>query len=43
MANGTSQPATESLVATLQGTVRDTGLSLEKMSCLLYTSDAADD
>ena len=30
--NGTSQPATESLVATLQGTVRDTGLSLEKMS-----------
>ena len=32
MANGTSQPATESLVATLQGTVRDTGLSLEKMS-----------
>ena len=32
MANGTSQPATEALVATLQGTVRDTGLSLEKMS-----------
>ena len=32
MANGTSQPATESLVATLQGTVRDTCLSLEKMS-----------
>ena len=32
MANGTSQPATESLVATLQGTVRDTGLDLEKMS-----------
>ena len=32
MANGTSQPATESLVATLQGTVRDPGLSLEKMS-----------
>ena len=32
MANGTSQPATESLVATLQGTARDTGLSLEKMS-----------
>ena len=32
MANGTSQPATESLVATLQGTVRDTGLDLTKMS-----------
>ena len=32
MANGTSQPATESLVATLQGTVRDTGLDLGKMS-----------
>ncbi len=32
MANGTSQPATESLVATLQGSVRDTGLELNKMS-----------
>ena len=32
MANGTSQPATESLVATLKGTVRDTGLDLEQMS-----------
>lgn len=32
LANGTSQPATESLVATLQGTERDTGLSLEKLS-----------
>ena len=32
LANGTSQPATESLVATLQGTVRDTGLDLSKMS-----------
>ena len=30
--NGTSQPATESLVATLRGTVRDTGLDLGKMS-----------
>lgn len=30
--NGTSQPATESLVATLQGTPYDTGLSLEKLS-----------
>ncbi len=32
LANGTAQPATESLVATLQGTVRDTGLDLNKMS-----------
>ena len=32
LANGTSQPATESLVATLQGTVRDTGLDLNKLS-----------
>ena len=32
LANGTSQPATESLVATLKGTVRDTGLDLGKMS-----------
>ena len=32
MANGTSQPATESLVATLKGTARDTGLDLNKMS-----------
>ena len=32
LANGTSQPATESLVATLKGTARDTGLDLEKMS-----------
>ena len=32
MANGTSQPATESLVATLKGTARDTGLDLEKLS-----------
>ncbi len=32
LANGTSQPATESLVATLQGTDRDTGLDLNKMS-----------
>ena len=32
LANGTSQPATESLVATLQGTPRDTGLDLTKMS-----------
>ncbi len=32
LANGTSQPATESLVATLQGTERDTGLDLKKLS-----------
>ena len=32
LANGTSQPATESLVATLKGTDRDTGLDLGKMS-----------
>lgn len=32
LANGTAQPATESLVATLGGTVRDTGLDLTKMS-----------
>ena len=32
LANGTAQPSTESLVATLQGTVRDTGLDLNKMS-----------
>ena len=31
-ANGTSQPATESLVATLKGTERDTGLDLKKLS-----------
>ena len=32
LANGTSQPATESLVATLKGTERDTGLDLVKLS-----------
>ena len=32
LANGTAQPATESLVATLEGTARDTGLDLGKMS-----------
>lgn len=31
-ANGTSQPSTEALVATLQGTERDTGLDLSKLS-----------
>ena len=32
LANGTSQPATESLVATLEGTDRDTGLDLVKLN-----------
>ena len=32
LANGTSQPATESLVATLKGTSRDTGLDLNRLS-----------
>ena len=32
LGNGTAQPATESLVATLAGSERDTGLSLEIMS-----------
>ena len=32
IANGTSQPATESQVATLKGTARDTGLDLNKMT-----------
>ena len=32
MSNGTSQPTTESLVASLAGTERDTGLDLKKMS-----------
>ena len=31
-ANGTSQPATESLVATLKGTARDTGLDLKHLN-----------
>ncbi len=32
MANGTSNPATEALVAALKGTERDTGLDLEQLS-----------
>ncbi len=32
LANGTAQPATESLCATLEGTDRDTGLSQEKLA-----------
>ena len=31
-ANGTSQPATESIVATMKGTPRDTGLDLKKLN-----------
>ena len=31
-ANGTSQPATESLVAAMQGTARDTGLDLKQLN-----------
>ncbi len=32
LANGTAQPSTEALVATLKGTERDTGLDLNKLS-----------
>ena len=32
LANGTSQPSTEAMVATLKGTERDTGLDLAKLS-----------
>ncbi len=32
LANGTSQPSTEAMVATMQGTERDTGLDLNKLS-----------
>ena len=32
MANGTAQPSTEAMVATLKGTERDTGLDLKKLS-----------
>ena len=32
LANGTSNPSTEAMVATLQGTERDTGLDLQKLS-----------
>ncbi len=32
LANGTSQPSTEAMIATLQGTAYDTGLSLEKLA-----------
>lgn len=43
LANGTSQPATESLVATLQGTEYDTGLNLELLNDLAkYFNKVAD-
>ena len=32
LANGTAQPATEAMVATMQGTVRDTGMDLKLLS-----------
>ena len=32
LANGTAQPSTEAMVATLKGTERDTGLDLEKLA-----------
>ena len=32
MANGTAQPSTEAMVATMKGTERDTGLDLKKLS-----------
>ena len=32
MANGTAQPSTEAMVATMKGTDRDTGLDLQKLS-----------
>ncbi len=32
MANGTAQPSTEAMVATMKGTERDTGLDLQKLS-----------
>lgn len=34
LGNGTAQPATEALVATLKGTERDTGLDMQKLSDL---------
>ncbi len=41
--NGTSQPATESLVASLQGTEYDTGLDLDKLNkCTVYFRKVAD-
>lgn len=43
LANGTSQPATESLVATLKGTPYDTGLDMQLMSeCATHFRSVAD-
>ncbi|MBR6788300.1 MAG: oxaloacetate decarboxylase subunit alpha [Clostridia bacterium] len=43
LGNGTSQPATESLVATLQGTDYDTGIDLKKLNELtVYFRSVAD-
>lgn len=43
LGNGTSQPATESLVASLQGTEYDTGLDLEKLNkCTVYFRNVAE-
>ncbi len=42
LGNGTSQPTTEALVATLKGTERDTGLDLQKLSdCASYFRNVA--
>ncbi len=43
LGNGTSQPATESLVASLQGTEYDTGLDLDKLNkCTVYFRNVAE-
>ena len=43
LGNGTSQPATESLVASLQGTEYDTGIDLEKLNkCTVYFRKVAE-
>lgn len=43
LGNGTSQPATESLVASLQGTPYDTGLDLDKLNkCTVYFRKVAE-
>lgn len=43
MANGTSQPSTEALVATLNGTERDSGLDLAKLNnAAVHFRDVAD-
>ncbi len=43
LGNGTSQPATESLVASLMGTEYDTGLDLDKLNkCTVYFRNVAE-